>query len=236
MQESLKEYKCTILGSCRQYTIRDILDCNSLQEDITYPHYSKEVLQMIKYCKYNHISSEEASGLLRGPLVTRKNIIYTNELKEKIESSDIYIVEISSSKSYEYMNNDTTYYAHHIAIEENRFFAPEHIRNKIHIKQQTPEEIEKDIQEIVSILSPKPIILVSHYSSYNRGKRYELVTLLKDICSRHNILFINPAEELQKFSSDQLFVKEPVLSHYTPFGEQEIKKVYLNYIKLALNK
>ena len=41
----------TIFGSCRQYSIKEIYKCTDIQEEISYPHYTKEVLQIIDYLK-----------------------------------------------------------------------------------------------------------------------------------------------------------------------------------------
>ena len=104
----------------------------------------------------------------------------------------------------------------------------------------TIEEIEEqikpslEIDPIIKELDNKPIIIVSHYCSYTRGNRYELVCWLEEICNKYNIPFINPAKELKNYSTEQLFIKEKVLSHYTPFGEQKIKEVYEKYLKTVL--
>ena len=218
--------KCTVLGSCRQYTLRNFLDCNELQETLTYAHYSKEVLQMVKYALTGHLPSSIASQLLRSTLVEHKSIEWNPAWADMIRSSDIFFVEIASSKCYEYNDGQTIAYAHHIAIEEQRFFANPSIQQYIKVRDQTKEELEDDIRELKKLLGDKPIVIVSHYSSYARGKRYELVCWLRDICEKANIPFINPKEELAMFQTEDLWVKEQVLSHYTPFGEKQIEKVY----------
>ena len=43
--------KVTSFGSCRQYSLGNHFDLTHIQEELTYPHYSKEIIQAIEYCK-----------------------------------------------------------------------------------------------------------------------------------------------------------------------------------------
>ena len=47
--------KITILGSCIQHSLKNKYNITDIQEKLSYPHYTKEILEVIKYCKYNHI-------------------------------------------------------------------------------------------------------------------------------------------------------------------------------------
>ena len=49
----------TILGSCRQHTLRNKYNITNIQKQLSYPHYTKEILEVIKYCKYNHIKNKK---------------------------------------------------------------------------------------------------------------------------------------------------------------------------------
>jgi len=111
--------KITIFGSCRQYSIKDNYKISSIQEELTYPHYSNEILQAINYCKYNNIKNEYTKYCFRTGLLLNKNIVFDNLKKEFIDT-DIFIIEIASRISYKW--NDL--YLHHIAID-NKYNFPE---------------------------------------------------------------------------------------------------------------
>ena len=38
----------TVFGSCRQWSLNRIYNTTSIQEDVSYTHYTKEVLELIK--------------------------------------------------------------------------------------------------------------------------------------------------------------------------------------------
>jgi hypothetical protein len=42
----------TILGSCRQEYLRTLYEITDIQDNISFPHYTKEMLEVIKFCKY----------------------------------------------------------------------------------------------------------------------------------------------------------------------------------------
>ena len=42
--------KISIFGSCRQYPLKKYFNTTSFQDDLTYPHYTKEIIQAIEYC------------------------------------------------------------------------------------------------------------------------------------------------------------------------------------------
>ena len=90
-----------------------------------------------------------------------------------------------------YMHNN--FYLHHLCVD-NRFRmwnvnTPIEILNNFIIEKQTDEEIENDILEIQQMLSPKKIIIVSHYNVKKDGQY---------INSRNHLinLFIYPFQKL----------------------------------------
>lgn len=215
--------KLTILGSCRQDSLKYNYPC-SIVDKISYPHYSKEVLEVIKFCKFGNLHPEQTLCLFRTPILTKRPLEHNIYIKNDFESSDLFIIEIASKIAYEYQGH----YAHHIATEE-QYGLP--IRNDIRERIQTKDEIEKDILEIRDLLK-KPMILVSHLVTYPRGERYLLAEWLEDICRRHNIPFIHPVKEFQKrnIPLDGLFENESVLAHYTDKGHAMVYMIYKEYI------
>ena len=103
----------TILGSCRQHSLNNIYNCTGIQEKLTYPHYTKEILQTIKYLKYKNLDDSEVLFTFRTPILEKKISDY-NELKKDFDKTDIFVLEIASKMYYKY--NDI--YLHHIATEE----------------------------------------------------------------------------------------------------------------------
>ena len=224
----------TVLGSCRQESLRTLYEITDIQDNISFPHYTKEMLEVIKFCKYGHLTPEQTINTFRTPMLNKIPIIFTEELKNKFENSDLYILEIASKIKYEY--NDI--YVHHIVTDEQYDVS---IKNEVTISYQTKDEIEEDILKIKEELNNKPMLIISHLVTYEKGERYNLAQWVEEICIKYNISFINPIKELKNKNLDlddfnNLFIKESVLSHYTTEGHKEILKIYNNYIKNLMTK
>ena len=69
--------KCTVLGSCRQAFMNN----SFIQPDISYPHYTKEILQLIKYCKYGEtvVKQNETKYTFRTPILHNKELEYSDK-------------------------------------------------------------------------------------------------------------------------------------------------------------
>jgi hypothetical protein len=144
------------------------------------------------------------------------------------DSTDLFVLEIASRLSYEYNG----YYLHHIA-SENAYGDPE-IIPKVSIRSMSNEEIEQDILEIKRELYPKKFCVMTHFYTYD-GKRKELANFVKDVCKRNDIPVLDPTEHLGSYSTDLLFSKEAILSHYTPAGHDLIAPVYKRFIESVLH-
>jgi hypothetical protein len=87
--------------------------------------------------------------------------------------------------------------------------------------------------EIRRLLSPKPMIVVSHTNVTHRGdkleKRDHLIKLLEQICKRHGIMFINPTVLMTQF--EQRDIIEPDLGHHLPIA----KHVVYNHINMCVS-
>ena len=214
----------TILGSCRQKSIENNYNCTSIQEDLTYPHYSKEILQTIKYLKYKDLKDCEVRYTFRTPILTGSHVNY-EFLKSQYDKSDVFVLEIASMLFYEY----DSHYLHHISIEEKYNLD---ITQDIKVGKLSKSEIENDILEIKKELN-KPFLIVSHLVTRESGDRYELKCWLEQICTSHNILFIDPIKELQKrnYNINELLLNEKVLNHYNDNGHIAIQNIYKDYIE-----
>lgn len=217
--------KVVNIGSCRQKSLNKYFTVFNLNEIISYPHYSKEILEVITFCLNGNLTPQETLYMFRTPLLQKKPILLNDNIKKTFLEGDIYVIEIASLKTYEYNGR----YLHHIATDTATDI---NVRNNITSRIQTYEEIENDIVKIKSLLN-KPLVVVGHLVTYNKGLRFNLSEQLKYICNKHNILFINPVNELieNNINLNNCFVNEPILAHYTEYGEKEIGKIYLKKIK-----
>jgi hypothetical protein len=70
----------TVFGSCRQSSIRDYFNTTNIQDTLTFPHYTKEVIQAISYCKgISNIKLEDTTicfswGILKNAVINLENL------------------------------------------------------------------------------------------------------------------------------------------------------------------
>ena len=221
----------TILGSCRQHSISKYFNVTSIQESLNYPHYTSEILQQIQYLKYRNIKTEFTKYCFRDGLLSNctkeiSDVTY-NSLKKDFDKTTFFLIEIASRKKYMWNN----LFLHHISTESLYNFFD---RDNIIVEDQTDEEIENDIIQIKNELYPKPFVIISHFATYEKGKRYELTQLLKYICLKHNIPFLNQSDIIKEFGLD-ILNKEEVLSHYTSQGHNIVGQILFNKINDVKN-
>ena len=223
-------YRIINIGSCRQDTLEKRFRTFNVNKFISYPHSTKEILEVIKFCKFGHLTPEETKYTFRTGLLNKEPIIYRNRLTENFDMGNVYVLEITSNKVFLYDNK----YLHHIVTYATD---DENVKNNVKILFQTKDEIETDIIEIKKLLE-KPIVIISHLVTSSEGRRYELSEWLRDICQRHNIIYINPVEEFIKnnVSLKHAFEPETKLAHYTNYGHSKISSIYYNIIsKIKIN-
>lgn len=212
--------KITLLGSCRQDSLYEDYTLTDVHFDLSYPHYTKEILEIINFYKYNNIKSEDTVYIFRTPILYNQPYILTEEKQLNFENSDIFILEIASRYCYKFKDR----YVHHILHDHKHL-------DGIIITKQSDDEIENDIIEIKKLLNKK-IIIIGHIVTYNHGSRFELSQLLENICEKHKILYINPIKEIKLlgYNIDELVVKEDIIAHYNNKGHKIIKNIYNKYI------
>ena len=88
----------TILGSCRQDSLYKKYNITSIKEGLSYPHYTKEILQVLNYCMFDNLKPEETI-IFRTPAINKK-IIQNNPFSNDIKNSDVIFIEIASRKYY----------------------------------------------------------------------------------------------------------------------------------------
>jgi hypothetical protein len=238
----------TLLGTCR---IDSIPGHNNLNNLINYPHSTKEVIQMLEFISgkkdlkspYNLLclraaiietvypgSISRETGLPENVIFERfeltesngkKHILQQTSIVEKFNQTEVFVIEISSVKNYTHNGH----YLHHLCVDERfpdyKSITPVEILDEHTVNKQSEAEIEKDILKIVEMLSPKKILIVSHFN-YKNGtefipSRNDLVRTLERICERNGIAFANPAELLSEH--DQNLTMGSDSEHYTPLGK-----------------
>jgi hypothetical protein len=212
----------TIYGSCRQNSIGKHYNITSIQEELTYPHYTKEIIQAIEYCKgISVINKNDTRYCFRTGILQNREIEYNNLLLE-FEKTDLFVLEIASRISYEWKG----LYVHHILTEEQYGF---YDRDNILQRVLSDEEIDKDICRIKELLYPKKILIVSHIYTREYGKRYELVKLLERLCIKYDIPFLSPSEYLNQ-EVQEVYQNESTLAHFTDYGKDIMSRVYKRII------
>lgn len=217
----------TIFGSCRQKSIEKYFNTNSIQNELTYPHYTKEIIQAIEYCKgISSINIHHTKHCFRTGILQNREIHF-NKLYKEFEKTDLFVVEIASRISYEW----NELYVHHILTEKQYGFY-----DKENIKQRdlSDQEIENDICKIKELLQPKKLLIVSHIYTCEYGKRYELVKLLEKICIKYDISFLSPSDYVNQ--EKNIYKEEPILAHFTDYGTDIMSRVYKTRIDDILKK
>jgi hypothetical protein len=220
----------TILGTCRN----DIMfENNNLNNDINYPHCTKEIIQQIKFLRGEFISQDIED--FRTSILNNKIIELSDSIKQKFNDSKLCIIEISSRKKYEYNNK----YLHHLSVDSR--FPLTNTKNKqildnFNIVVQDIEEIKNDIIYISKLLNDKNILWITHIyhdtikelnpRAYNERK--ELADSLVKIFKKYNLDYLCPYEHLNNFEFTSILRDD--LGHYTEYGKYKWINILENYI------
>jgi hypothetical protein len=221
----------TILGSCRQKPLEKYFQTTNIQEGLTYPHYSKEVVQAIEFCKgISDIPVDLTKYIFRSGLIY-KNILNSSSFLHEFNRTDLFVIEIASRLSYEYKD----YYAHHIAYDDGQYKI-EDVHN-INKRELSDDEIENDIINIKKLLNSKKILIVPHIYTHKEGKRYNLVKLLESLCNKHGVPFLDVSYEIEKRHLDvsTIYESEPLLAHFTAHGKEIVSEIYREKINIIKN-
>ena len=213
--------KVTIFGSCRQHSIADHFQVTSIQENITFPHDTKKIIQMIEYCKGYPPNDALLLYMFRTNMIFYQPNEYVKHCMNEYNHSDVIVIEIASRTSYAWNN----IYVHHVLPEDSYGF-PNGADITRHVLSD--QEIEEDLCRIKELILPKKLLIVSHIYTYTYGTRYELVQLLEQLCLKHNIAFLNPSECL--IGEHDIYLDESIL-HYTKNGHSIIGSFYKDAIE-----
>lgn len=119
---------------------------------------------------------------------------------------------------------------HHIVYDDEKYNS---YRNKIEHYKQDDQEIIHDIDEILNELDNN-VIIVGHIldDDDNSSDRFLLNELLSTICSKKDLIYIDPRKEIHKinYTVKQLVKNEVLTAHYNDLGIQIMKNIYKDYI------
>jgi hypothetical protein len=215
----------TIFGSCRQNSLFDLYTVSNIRENLTYPHYSKEIVQAVEFCKgISNVPSDLTQYAFRTGILENKTLS-SIDFKREYEQSDLFVVEIASRICYKYKG----VYVHHILTEPEYGFKD---IDNIEITNSFDEDIEQDLLRLKELFHPKPFIVSTHIYTYKSGKRYEFVKLLTTLCKKHHIPLFDPYEQTKEHDQSTLYENGSVLHHYNKNGHKIIGKKYADFISL----
>jgi hypothetical protein len=216
--------KVTILGSCRQDSLYRRYDVTSIKNLLSFPHYSREVLEVIAYLKGTADAAPDAESrwLFRTCILTGK-ALPAALFRPEFDATELFVVEIASRIAYVWNGR----YVHHILTEPKYGFP--RIAD-IAVRDLTDEEIEADLVRIRDLLQPRKLMIVSHISTRKAGKRHELVEHLRRSCANHRIPFFDPMTYLQGHDPSRIFEIPKDAFHYTPEGHEVIGEAYGRFI------
>jgi len=218
--------KVTLFGTCRLESLSDYN--NKIRNEISYTYDTKEILEVIRFIKHNHLSEEQTITTFRTPMLT-KIPIYSKQFENIFEETDIYIIEISSRKTYKHNN---------IYIHRALYTMINDLTSKSEVIKQSDDEIENDILEIIHELNAKNVIIVCHIVTDTNSERYKLSEILENICLKHKLFFINPVKEINKkgYNINDLVSDDNKIYHYNENGHMIMKNIYEEYINKVNNQ
>lgn len=228
----------TVFGTCRLNSIQNDTYLNNL---ISYTHSTKEVIQLIQFLQGTLTIPSPYNQLCFRTAICNSNYIdLCDDYMNRFQNTDTFIIEICSRKKY--MHNG--FYMHHLPFDKlwhqydnhrHAYFienVPSDVMENYTMETQSDEEIENDIIEIQKMLSPKKIIIISHYNSKINGEyftsRNNLICLLETICNKYNIPFINPTNILSNYRQEDVIAAD--LAHFTGYGIYLIRNYINNYL------
>lgn len=216
-KRSKSEIVVSIFGSCRQDSLYKSFRVSKIRDGLTYPHYSKEIIQAIRYCL------EDPGMVGIDPRVFRNTLIGSTliskaKIQKEFSRSDYFVIEIASMLEY---TDHQSFYFHHIAKE---------IYPNIEVRRQNFTELKQDLDLIASLIGKDRLVFVSHFSSRKFGIRFELSEFLRNYCDRHGIDFIDPSEMITSWDLNQLVLPEDVISHFSPVGHSIMHDRYREII------
>lgn len=213
----------TVFGSCRQDSVSAVSPTTAIRDGLTYPHYSKEVLQAIRFVA--DISEPRPTSLaaFRNTQIGER-LVSRRRLHRQFLATDVFIVEIASRLAYEVAGD----YWHHHAIDSGSM--SEFSDGELRKRRQDDSEVLGDLFAISELLSPKPVVFVTHICTRSEGDRAQLRNLVVEFCHANGAAVIDPVASLGE-PIDSLVQPELVLAHFTEQGHARMAEIYGQVIR-----
>ena len=229
----------TVFGCCRQDSISKIFLETSIKESLSYPHSTKEVLQVLDYLN-------DESNILNQPFAFRTPQISgrlpnRRHLAREWSATTVVVIEISSQKYYS-LNG---IHFHHEAFDNSTqlsknaqdYFKSQQLDgNSLRENHMEIDELLQDLEEIVARIGKRTIILTTNFVTRNNGKRHQLHNLLEEFAKRRKIKFVETKTLFDYWKIQDFLVEEPVLAHLTDLGHQIMSGRYKEAIRSSLDK
>ena len=210
----------SILGCCRQDSLKDYFNVTSVRDRLTYCHYPNEALQALRFIAGYSFNKENCSKAFRICQITNRKINQKTFLNE-FKNTKLFVLEIATPNEILYEN----IYCHE-EIKKNYLY-----KNIIRLNKTSKNEIINTLKAILKIIGNKKLMVVSHIYNNEKTSRAEFSKLIKEICFEMKIPFFDTMFYLRNEDYDKIFVKEEILAHYTDYGHSVIGKLYANFIK-----
>jgi len=160
-----RNMKVALFGTCRLRSIREHFSCTDFDEAISYVHSTKEIIQLIKYItKQIEIPASVSQFCFRRGILNRQPLAYSEQFVQQFNEADLFVIEICAMKKYLYQGH----YLHHLAVDKRLHYYKDTTRQVLEntvVQYQDRQEIEKDISEIVDLVHPGKILIVSHINA-----------------------------------------------------------------------
>lgn len=154
-----------LFGTCRLLSIRHHFGCTDFDDAISYVHSTKEIIQLIKFItKQVEIPETINQFCFRTGILNRQPVAYSNRFLSQFNEADLFVIEICSNKKYIFQD----YYLHHLAVDKRLHYCkdtPQQILKGTEVCHQDRQEIRKDISEIMELVRPRKVLLVSHINA-----------------------------------------------------------------------
>jgi hypothetical protein len=225
----------TVLGSCRQDSLDELLKVTAIKSGLTYPHYANEILQLVRFLKGRRKS-------FQSPYVFRNDSIGVAKVsssysRRAFRKTQVFVIEVASR--WEYLHKGD--YIHHVAYDSPELL-PATIRNPKDLdgivrRKQSYEELTEVLNLIVEELSGKAIVFVTNISTSDGSERAHLNSFISAFAKQRGVGFYDPSELLERHRLEDICKVEPVISHFTKFGHSLVgSKLKLKILEqLALN-
>ena len=157
--------KVALFGTCRVSCIRNHFHCTDLDETISFVHSTKEIIQLIKFItKQIEIPTALSQYCFRTGILNSRPLVYSDSFLEQFNEAEFFVIEVCATKKYIFEG----YYLHHLAVDKRLHYyrkSPAYIIEGTEVRHQDPQEIRDDIAEILELVHPRKVLLVSHINA-----------------------------------------------------------------------